>query len=233
MKKIVLTALMASLVAVIPAASVWGALTSVTESWSGNVAIPDNSTSGPHETVTFNTGITSITDIQVRLDIVGAAADDGDYYAYLRDNQTGTLAVLLNRVGRTPQQPYGSAAAGMDVTFTQTAANGDIHYNAPLSGGAITGDWQVDGRLVSPYTVESSSPRTALLSSFVGLNPNTLWTLFIADLSPGGVGALTGFSVTVDGNVVAVPESPTGLGGLLAFGLASLAAFGVRSRHKD
>jgi len=222
MKRVLLLSLLTAFAALIPVAPAWAALTSVTQTWSGNVPIPDGSHNGVSEHVTITSGITAITDIQVTLDITGAGAYDGDFYAYLRSNHGG-MAILLNRLGRTSLNASGSAAAGLDVRFTQTAANGDVH-NGPLSGSAIAGDWQPDGRLVNPYSVLNTSPRTALLSSFVGLDPNTTWTLFVCDTSPGGLGTLAGFGVTVFGNAVSVPEASTRLCGLLAAGLTWVAA---------
>jgi hypothetical protein len=78
-------------------------------------------------------------------------------------------------------------------------AAGDIHqYRFTLSGsettplgGPLTGIWTPDGRVVDPDLVLNTDPRTALLGSFNGLDPNGEWTLLIADLDTGaqcGVG---------------------------------------------
>jgi subtilisin-like proprotein convertase family protein len=199
---------------------------SVTGTWTGNVAIGDNDPNGVSENITFSgTTIRSITDVTVSLNIAGAlngaGAYDGDYYCYLTSS-SGGFTVLLNRIGVTATSAYGSAASGFNVTFSDNTL-GDIH-NAPTSGGPVTGTWQPDARTISPANVLDTSPRSAsaFLSSFNGLNPNCTWTLFVADLSPGGVGNLESWGLTVTGNVIAVPEPSTTLAGLIALAFTTL-----------
>ena len=105
--------------------------------------------------------------------------------------------MLLNRLGVTATSPYGSADSGFDVTFSDSAAT-DIH-SASAGGGVLTGTFQPDARNVSPFSVLDTSPRTAFLSSFNGLDPNGAWTLFIADVSPVGIGTLDSWGLTIDG----------------------------------
>lgn len=183
-------------------------LVNYSASYVDNVTIPDNNLSGISESVTLNTGIQSITSVQVSLDIAGGY--NGDYYAYLTDG-TG-FAVLLNRVGVNGSSAYGYGDSGFNVTFSDTAAYGNIHnYQSVVNpgGGALTGTWQPDGRNISPLTSDATlaaTPSTAMLSSFDGQDADTTWTLFIADTSPGGVGELEGWSLQVAGNGATVPE---------------------------
>lgn len=197
----------------------------ITESSTPGAAIPDNNLVGVTDTINLSTAISSIADVSVTLDIAGGY--NGDFYAYLRHGATG-FAVLLNRVGSTSANPFGSSDSGFGVTLTDSAAV-DVHSASAGGGNALSGIFQPDGRVpVSgpAYDAIDTTPRTALLNSFDGMNANGAWTLFIADVSPVGIGTLTDWSLTVDGTS-AVPD-----GGwtatLLAMSLAGL--FALRSR---
>src|SRR5260370_868131 len=80
-----------------------------------------------------------------------------------------------------------------------------------VSNGAIP-DGDPNGRNVNPLSVVDTDPRTALLSSFNGLDPNGGWTLFFADLSSGEQSTLESWSLSIN----AVPEPTTYA--LIAFG---------------
>ena len=81
-----------------------GALTTVTNLFSVNLAIPDGSLSGISDTRTVSLpDYTSITNLQVRLAISGGF--NGDFYAYLTHG--AGFSVLLNRPGRTVANPIG------------------------------------------------------------------------------------------------------------------------------
>jgi subtilisin-like proprotein convertase family protein len=211
---------------VLAAGSAWGQPTfNVSQSYTINSAIPDNDSTGLAITESFSApGLISISQLTVSLDITGG--ENGDYYAYLV-HDTG-MSVLLNRVGRDSGNSFGYADAGMNITLDDTASSGDIHvYQLTLNpgGGQLTGTWQPDGRTIDPSLSLTSSPRTAPLSDFDGLDPNGNWTLFIADVDPGGVGTLQGFSL----NVTGVPEPGTVW--LLVLGGISLVVgrgFGIR-----
>ena len=180
-------------------------------SYSLNTTIPDNNLIGVADTHAFATTILSITSVQVTLDISGGF--NGDYYAYLSHGNTG-FAVLLNRAGVTAANASGYADGGLNVTFSDTAANGDIHnYQTVVNpgGGSLTGTWQPDGRNVNPQAVLNTTPRTAALNSFDGLDGGGDWTLFVADASPLGIGTLEGWSLQVTGTtgLNTVPETAT------------------------
>jgi subtilisin-like proprotein convertase family protein len=191
-----------------------------------NVTIPDNDFSGVASTVSLSTPITSIANLSVMLNIAGGF--NGDLFAYLRHGASG-FAVLLNRTGQTGANPFGYADSGFNVTFSDLAANGDIHAYANVAdpaGGTLTGLWQPDGRLDS-----SSSARGAMLNSFNGMDPNGDWTLFVADLSPLGVGKLAAWSLTIEGAGTSV-ATPDG-GFTLAFASAALMALaGFKARGR-
>ena len=125
--------------------------------------------------------IASIDAVTVTLEIAGGW--NGDYYAYL---QHGTgFSVLLNRPSRTVLRPAGG---GMTITIDDAAA-AELHILS--ASGSITGTWQPDARSIDPGVVLDTSPRTAMLSGFNGLDPNGSWTLFVADVSTGDQGTLT------------------------------------------
>jgi hypothetical protein len=104
---------------------------------------------------------------------------NGDLFGYLTHDSG--FAVLLNRVGRTSGNTFGYTNSGLTLTLDDSAAT-DVHVN----GGATTGTFQPDGRDNNPATTLDTTPRTALLSSFNGLDANGSWTLFLADVSPAG-----------------------------------------------
>jgi len=184
-------------------------VTTVTGGASPDVVIPDNSLNGVASTVELTPTFSAITGVTVTLDISGAPyAYDGDYYAYLQYGST--LVTLMSNPGTSVQNPYGSPNNGMTVTFTDaavTSINAATAANyAPLNG------------FYAPATP---------LGAFDGVIPisgyNRLWTLFIADTSPGGVGQLTSWDLSVTG----VPDN-TSTFALLAMGLGILGLITMR-----
>jgi hypothetical protein len=174
---------------------------------SPNALIPDGDQLGLVEMIDLSTSITSISDVSLTLNISGGY--DGDYYAYLRHTDlSGTgFSVLLNRVGETAANSYGSSDSGFNVTLSD-AASGNIH-DASAGGAVLTGTYQPDGRNISPLsnptTLATTIPST-LLSSFNGMDANGQWQLFIADVSSGSIGTLTSWGITVTENATAVPD---------------------------
>ncbi len=184
--------------------------------------IPDYDLTGWQDTRTVNNwvGPWSITDVKVTLTI--ADGYNGDLYASLL-HDTG-FSVLLNRVGRSSTDGYGSDRPGFFGLELSSSAVTDVH----LSGDGttpLTGSWQPDGRELDPLGPAAgfdSAARTALLSSFDNLNPNGTWTLFIADVSPNSMSQMTKWSL----GITAVPEPAVGLvlsGSGLVAGLGWLA----------
>jgi len=178
-----------------------------------NQPIPDANLSGLADTRTLASLSGQITDLNVSLTLAGLPEEpsfNGDLYVTLQ-HESG-FAVLLNRAGRTEGRALGYADDGFAVTFDQSAAN-DVHtYRIALSGalesplgGPLTGVWQPDGRLAHPDSVVASSPRSAGLDSFVGLDPNGTWTLLLADLQTGGRAQLVSWGLELAG-VSLVPE---------------------------
>lgn len=191
-------------------------------SFTVNAVIPDNDSSGLANFRSLTSNITSITDVQLTLNITGGY--NGDYYAYL--THASGFTILLNRVGSTLGNEFGTTDAGFtNVTFSGSALN-DIHnyqsFSNPGGGPLVGGVWAVDGRDVDPAFTVDTDPRSAFLSSFNGLDANGGWTLFIADLAPAGQGTLVSWDLQITG-VSAVPEPGTWLAGTLA--VASIAVW--------
>ena len=178
-------------------------VTPTTESWDVGVVIPDNNPVGVADTRSiFGSPARSITDLSVTLTISGGFA--GDLYATLTHDSG--FSVLLNRIGRSSTNVLGSDAVTLDLVLRDDAAS-DIH-NAIPSSGAVTGFFQPDARTESPLSVLDTSPRSAFLDSFHGLDANGRWTLFVADLSGADEATLDSWGLAISG---IIPEPSTSL----------------------
>jgi subtilisin-like proprotein convertase family protein len=164
----------------------------------------DGNTTGWSDTRTLS-GIDApiITDVNVSINLTGGY--NGDLYAYLVHDSG--FSVLLNRVGRTSGNSFGYGNSGFNITFDDSAANGDIHTYQTVPGFStlITDGsaWSPDGRNVNPLLTLNTGSRTSMLAQFNGLNPNGNWTLFIADVSTGDQTTVAGWSLSI----TAVPEA--------------------------
>lgn len=185
-----------------------GSAITLTQSWSGTLAIPDNSGVGASNTITITAPILDkIESVTVAIELEGGW--NGDLYAYLVHD--GTLAILLNRPGRTALDDLGSGSTNLIALFDDLAA-GDVHMLLPATGNA-TGTWQPDGRMIDPLLSLDTTPRTKMLDGFTNANPNGDWTLFIADQNPGDTATLKSWTLSV----TAVPEPAAAmLGGMVA-----------------
>lgn len=134
-----------------------------------NTVIPDGNPNGIESTITIGDFIGAVTNMAVYLNVSGGY--DGDLYAYLAHD--GTMATLLNRIGSSSGNPFGSSAAGLGDPTGET-------YEFSLSDDAATGIHNYNG------TGSSYQPDGGTLSSFNGQNANGDWTLFFADMASGG-----------------------------------------------
>ena len=170
--------------------------------------VPDGNPTG----LTIATNLTgmsgAISSLTLSLNVSGGY--NGDLYAYLA-GPNGGFAVLLNRVGVSGNASmFGYGDAGLNVTFSDAAAN-DIHFYQNVGSYDITSGtvlWQPDGRNIDPQSAPnlfSSTPQTAMLNSFDGNNPNGTWTLFLADLSSGQQSTVGSWSLAIN----TVPEPST------------------------
>jgi hypothetical protein len=128
----------------------------------------------------------------------------GDLYAYLV-HDTG-FAVLLDRVGM-PSPAFGYGAGSMNVLLADDGFNGGGSFASIHGGGAnASGTWNPDGSGIT------SLPGS--LGSFLSTSPNGTWSLFVADLSGGGLTTVQSWGLQMD--IVAVPEVETWVAAALA-----------------
>ena len=122
-----------------------------------------------------------IAGVSVKLDITGGY--NGDIYAYL--SFANVLVPLLKRVGVGSSDAFGSGDSGFNVALSSTGS--DVHW-ASAGGGQLIGNYQVDGRTIGPSSPagDFDSASRANFGAYQNLNPNGVWTLFIADVSGGG-----------------------------------------------
>jgi hypothetical protein len=201
--------------------------------------VPDNDGNGYQNTLTVSSPAGSIADVNFTLNLNGGF--NGDLYAFVAHNHT--MAVLLNRVGRGSTSGVGYPDAGLGPdglgnTFRfDDQAGHDVHlyrtFSYSLNGSRqLTGSWQPDGRALDPESAAGlfdTAPRLSLLSAFNGMDPNGDWTLFLADVSPGGESTLVSWGL----EVTLVPEP--GIGALTASGLAALVLWTRKPRglHRE
>ena len=167
-----------------------------------NQTVPDNDAAGIHSTIVIGSNPGRIGDLNLSLVVSGGYT--GDIYATLSKEGGPGFAVLLNRVGRSTLVG-GDYGTGFQITLDDQAP-ADVHLSG-VQSSTLTGIWQPDGRTSDPSVVLASDPRTALLASFNGMDSSGNWTLFVADLDPGGESKLVSWSLDVQ----AVPDnSPAG-----------------------
>jgi hypothetical protein len=187
-----------------------------------DAAVPDFDFNGLADTIEVS-GLdpNAIRDVNVSLEIGGGW--NGDYYAYLW--HAGQSAVLLNRVGRTATNPdgysdrgFGPGALGGNFSLDDQAT-ADVHLyqsgDYASNAGQLTGLWQPDGRRIDPEAPGvdfDRASRSAMLGVFNGGDANGDWSLYLVDASPGAMGRLVSWELTV----TQVPEP-----GALALGLVA------------
>ena len=173
-----------------------------------NAPVPDGSALGLASTMNVASPIGALSDVNVTLNLNNGW--NGDLFAYLVHDSG--YAVLLNRVGKRMTDPLGYDDAGFNVTLDDQAAE-DVHsYRIPLTGshliplgGPLSGSWKPDGRATDPSLVVDGDPRTELLSSFNGLNPNGEWVLFVEDDATGDTSFLVDWSLQLCGTLGVSP----------------------------
>ena len=175
-----------------------------TTNWSSGfvngTTIPDNNLSGWSDTRTVST-MPAGTFIGLSVDLELTGGWNGDLYAYLV-HDTG-FSVLLDRVGvgEPGVSAFGYGDAGMNVNLAATGTSIHQYGGGSTFTAAPTGTWMTDNTSGS-------------LGSFLSTSPNGTWSLFIADLSGGGVTTVQSWGLQMD--IVAVPEVETWVAAALA-----------------
>lgn len=182
-----------------------------TTNFAVNASVPDGSEYGMQDTRNLSGFGLSIESLSVSLELAPTTPSEwcynGDYYVSLQ--HADGFSVLLNRVGRSIDDHFGYDDNGFNITLT--ASGEDIHtyrQSNPVLNPyfSLTGEWGADGRMIDPADVLAQSERTRGLDQFNELDPNGEWTLFIADLSPGGSASLISWGLEID-SVVPEPSS--------------------------
>jgi len=178
-----------------------------TTNWNSSFAnggvVPDNNYSGWTDTRTVDS-MPAGTLQAVAVDLNLSSGWTGDLYAYLQ-SESG-FVVLLDHVGVPDAGASGYGAGTMDITLADGSSwdgNG-ISGNIHLAGANAVGHFNPDDSMITSGSGSLGSFTTA----------NGTWTLFIADLSGGGVTTVTDWGLQMD--IVAVPEVETWIAAALA-----------------
>lgn len=185
--------------------------------WTLNTAIPDGNPVGITSSETFPSVIGKVLGVSVDLDITGGY--NGDligYLDYTAPNGHTATETLLNRVGASSSNPFGSAGSGFNVVLSDSGTvNGSIHNAA----GNPTGTWLPD----STATLDAT---------FGGLQSGGTWTLFVADMSVGGgTEVLDNWGLTVTVPDQAPAGWLLGIGGLLLAAAEASLRLGRQKLH--
>ena len=192
------------LILAIALASVAAHATIYSTNWSTGFAnggvVPDNNFSGWSDTRSVST-MPAGTFVGLTVDLQLTGGWNGDLYAYLV--HSSGFSVLLDRVGTGPggAGAFGYGDAGMNVNLAATGSAIHLYGGNSTFTAAPTGTWMAD--------MSSGS-----LASFLSTTPNGTWSLFIADLSGGGVSTVQSWGLQMD--IVAVPEVETWVAAALA-----------------
>ena len=170
-----------------------------------NSAIPDGNVGGIWNTMDLTgAGLTEpVADLKVTLNVAGGYL--GDFYVYL--SYDGRLVPLLNRIGVSSGNAFGSSGAGLNNVILSDAASVNIHA---AGNGPLSGSYRPDGQATSPLggAVSFSATGGSITLAdpkygFGGLDANGMWTLYFADVVAGGGNAtLMGWSLDIS----TVPE---------------------------
>ena len=188
--------------------------------------IPDGNLAGAYSQISVSGANSSFSDITVTLTVSGGY--NGDLYAYL--SHDGKLVPLLNRIGVSSGNAFGSSGAGLNNLTLSDSGSGNIHA---AGNGVLGGAYQPDGHNISPLSSAASfnaNGGSVTLNDYTlgfgGLNPNGTWTLFFADVSAGGGQAMViGWSL----DITAVPE-PVNVS-LVVFGILFAGVAAARWRR--
>ncbi|MCX6916424.1 MAG: hypothetical protein NT167_25835 [Verrucomicrobia bacterium] len=166
--------------------------------------IPDGNPDGYQNSISVS-GLGSVTtSVLVYLNISGGC--NGDLYAYL--NYGGTSVLLLNRIGSSSGNPFGSASAGFG-NGTHSYENGAGNwYSFMLADSGTSGLHSYTGTDGSPIigSYQPDALSGTSLASFNGADPNGNWTIFFADMAGGPAGTSSSTLAGWGLEITAVPE---------------------------
>ena len=170
-----------------------------------NQNIPDRGQYVSSFTWTDHSGLATITDVNVGLNLSSASGTTmrlGQMYATLTfgtASEGSRVAVLLNREGVSNTSAFGSALQSLNVTLDDSATTNI--YNLASS----TGTYAADGRLgVNPTGTRVAYSANQITAGLSALNGNWLsssvWSLLVADVQAGNAAKLNSWSLQVQGS---------------------------------
>ena len=170
-----------------------------------NQNIPDRGQYVSSFTWTDHSGLATITDVNVGLNLSSASGTTmrlGQMYATLTfgtASEGSRVAVLLNREGVSNTSAFGSALQSLNVTLDDSATTNI--YNLTSS----TGTYAADGRLgVNPTGTRVAYSADQITAGLSALNGNWLgssvWSLLVADVQAGNAAKLNSWSLQVQGS---------------------------------
>jgi autotransporter-associated beta strand protein len=170
-----------------------------------NQNIPDRGQYVSSFTWTDHSGLATITDVNVGLNLSSASGTTmrlGQMYATLTfgtASEGSRVAVLLNREGVSNTSAFGSALQSLNVTLDDSATTNI--YNLASS----TGTYAADGRLgVNPTGTRVAYSADQITAGLSALNGNWLgssvWSLLVADVQAGNAAKLNSWSLQVQGS---------------------------------
>jgi len=179
-------------------------------------SIPDGNPVGVSFTGNYDQAAPGATVSGLTVDLSISGGYNGNLYTYLVA-PNGTMVLLLNQPGVTGGNPFGYAGSGLNVTLTDATT----YLGNPVTGIQTTAE--------TPGQIFAGTYNAAgTLGTFNNSSANGNWTLFFADMAPGGGQAqLTGWSL----DITAVPE-PINVA-LAIFGIGFIGVGAVRVYRKS
>jgi autotransporter-associated beta strand protein len=169
----------------------------------------------------FDAGFASITDVDVTLELEGAAGTSmrlGDYYVSLTHgaaSEDERVAVLLNRPQMTNTALFGSSLSSANITFDDSGALENV-FNITTP----TGTFAADGRLgVNPYAPPVPYRPGDITNGLAALNGDLVsdtWHLLIADTRQGAAGRLDSWTLRTTGTSAESGLVDPGAGGSIS-----------------
>lgn len=170
-----------------------------------NSAILDGNTAGMFNSMNLSGAGMANSLVSVTVTVNVSGGNIGDLYAYLSYN--GVLVPLINRIGLSSGNQFGSTGAGLNNVTLSDIASQNIHQ---AGNGPLSNSYRADGENIDPLSsaasFNSAGGTITLNGAFGGMNPNGSWGLYFADVVAGGGNeTLVGWSL----DITSVPEPIT------------------------